>query len=181
MSSWTILCKFPLWVNYQTGIMYFDEENPYGLSLDNPEWPRSRRWKHCLGEVAIFKFAEKCLKKEVCQVVRNSGFMMGDLWCLSSFLREQLSSRSKDIGLNDLSCIVSPIRSIRGKGLPFIIEYDGKTLIWFGAECDWEGYWHQRWKFLTIRWLGEVVDDFWTSRYRSESTLINKNSLVFGD
>ena len=179
MSSCRILCRLPLWVNYQTIITYHNGDG-YDITLQNHEWPPSRRWKRCLGEIAVFHFNQPISNLEVIQNIRRAGFVPGDIWCLVSFLRslDTLSTCCKP------ACIVAPAGIIydrrHGRVSPFLTEISGKVLVNFVRRpgSDWCGYWLPYWKFLAVRWTGRVIDDFWTSEYQPEQVLISQDTLA---
>jgi hypothetical protein len=174
-----VRCPFLLEVNYQTGIIHMDS----GLTLAHPEWPPSRRWKRCLGQMAVFKFGERVSDREARQRIRAEGFMVGDIWCLSSLLKNWSHLKDRGFPLSSPVCIVAPatrIKSLGGSPFTYVWE-EGERTIFFSAVKDWEGYWHSRWKFLAVRWFGVSRDDFWTPSYRPEYTLIEDRQVVFSD
>jgi hypothetical protein len=179
MATEIILCPSLLEVNYQTTIVHAVS----GLTFDNPEWPPSRRWKRCLAQMAVFKFGKRTLDKEVRQVIKDFGYMPGDLWCLSALLKNWSYIKEEGFPLNSPACIVAPATKIKGLGgapFTFIWEGGGET-VFFSAEKDWAGYWLSRWRFLAVRWRGISADDFWTPEYRPECMTIEDSRVIFSD
>ena len=177
--------KFPLWVNYQTLIScYFGEYSTgYGLFLSNPERPESRSWKRCLGEVAVFNFKNSVSHQEVIDKIKELGFEMADIWCLSSMLRNWPMIQTTEYPLDSPVCIVAPktiVSDGKNRFTPFANVIGGVISVDFiHREKNSREYWLRRWKILAVRWLGETKDDFWTPEYKPERAIIGGRFEVF--
>jgi len=150
-----ILCRFPLWINYQIPISFGS-----GLSgnIHDLGCPRRREPKECFGEITIIHFEEKVLKTKIPRVTKDLGFQQGDIWCLVSFLKELNRLLKEFPVLGNGQGILAPKRIVHDKeGIreaPFINVSYGEPWIDFASSSN--GHWTPDWMLLGVKLTGKI-------------------------